>query len=68
MIDFPMHILGPVNALLSWSPFMVLSRLTYMGYLIHPVIMDWYYQNLQDTIIFSHSTAVRQRNNVKNVS
>uniref|UniRef100_A0A2C9M3A4 Nose resistant-to-fluoxetine protein N-terminal domain-containing protein n=1 Tax=Biomphalaria glabrata TaxID=6526 RepID=A0A2C9M3A4_BIOGL len=36
---------GPVNTLLSWSPFVALSRLTYMAYLIHPCLLNVYYGN-----------------------
>ncbi|KAK3592290.1 hypothetical protein CHS0354_032680 [Potamilus streckersoni] len=34
---------GPINTLLSWSPFVPLSRLTYCAYLVHPVIMLYIY-------------------------
>ncbi|XP_012942470.2 O-acyltransferase like protein [Aplysia californica] len=36
---------GPVNWLLSWKPLIVLSRLSYLGYLIHPYIMYIYFGN-----------------------
>ncbi|XP_055898311.1 nose resistant to fluoxetine protein 6-like isoform X3 [Biomphalaria glabrata] len=36
---------GPVNKLLSWSPFIPLGRLTYMAYLIHPCLIKVYYGN-----------------------
>ena len=37
---------GPVNAFLSWKPFVVLGRLTYMIYLIHPCLISILYQNM----------------------
>ena len=37
---------GPVNSLLSWSPFVCLGRLTYMAYLVHPNILYAYYANM----------------------
>ncbi|KAK0053757.1 nose resistant to fluoxetine protein 6 [Biomphalaria pfeifferi] len=36
---------GLVNSLLSWSPFVVLGRLTFVAYLIHPCVYSVYYQN-----------------------
>ena len=44
---------GPVNALLSWSPFVSLGRLTYMAYLVHPTILYAHYANLGQTIIMN---------------
>ncbi|CAG5119407.1 unnamed protein product [Candidula unifasciata] len=38
---------GPVNAILSWTPFTVLSRITYMGYLVHICIMNVIFANLE---------------------
>ncbi|XP_059140219.1 nose resistant to fluoxetine protein 6-like isoform X2 [Physella acuta] len=38
---------GPVNAILSWPPFVVLGRLTYMAYLIHPCLMIAYFANME---------------------
>ncbi|CAG5115320.1 unnamed protein product, partial [Candidula unifasciata] len=42
---------GFVNSILSWSPFVVLGRLTYMAYLIHPCLLFVYFQN-QETLVF----------------
>ncbi|CAL1534643.1 unnamed protein product [Lymnaea stagnalis] len=36
---------GPVNTILSWSPFVPLGRLTYMAYLIHPCLTRVYFGN-----------------------
>uniref|UniRef100_A0A2C9L313 Acyltransferase 3 domain-containing protein n=1 Tax=Biomphalaria glabrata TaxID=6526 RepID=A0A2C9L313_BIOGL len=36
---------GPVTALLSWKPFVVLSRLTFMAYLVHPSVIMVYLNN-----------------------
>lgn len=40
---------GFVNTLLSWSPFVVLGRLTYMAYLIHINLINIYFGN-QNTL------------------
>ena len=37
---------GLVNSFLSWAPFVSLGRLTYMAYLIHPVILYVWYQSM----------------------
>ena len=34
---------GFVNRLLSWKALVPLSRLTYMAYLVHPIVMYTYY-------------------------
>jgi len=49
---------GPVNALLSWRAFIPLSRLTYMTYLIHPLVIFLFYESRRDLIHFSHSQMV----------
>ncbi|XP_035206228.1 nose resistant to fluoxetine protein 6-like [Stegodyphus dumicola] len=46
---------GFVNKLLSWSPLIPMSRLTYCAYLIHPVIMNAYYGSTETTVDFSNS-------------
>lgn len=38
---------GFVNTFLSWSPFVFLGRLTFMAYLIHPVLLLIYYNGRQ---------------------
>nr|KAI8730046.1 nose resistant to fluoxetine protein 6-like; partial [Biomphalaria glabrata] len=43
---------GPVTVLLSWSPFIVLSRLTFMTYLIHPYVIYIFF-NSQETLYAS---------------
>ncbi|KAK0053766.1 nose resistant to fluoxetine protein 6 [Biomphalaria pfeifferi] len=48
---------GPVNVLLSWSPFVALSRLTYMAYLIHPTVMYIYFGN-QETLYTLNDTNI----------
>ncbi|XP_033732240.1 nose resistant to fluoxetine protein 6-like [Pecten maximus] len=45
---------GFVNTLLSWKAFIPLSRLTYCGYLIHPIVMFAFY--------FSHQTPIHYTN------
>ena len=49
---------GPVNAFLSWRALIPLSRLTYMAYLIHPIVMVWYNSTREVRIVFSHSEMV----------
>uniref|UniRef100_A0A2C9L8D0 Acyltransferase 3 domain-containing protein n=1 Tax=Biomphalaria glabrata TaxID=6526 RepID=A0A2C9L8D0_BIOGL len=48
---------GPVNVLLSWPPFVALSRLTYMAYLIHPTVMYIYFGN-QETLYTLNDTNI----------
>ena len=38
---------GFVDHLLSWSALVPLSRLSYVAYLIHPMIISWCYYNQQ---------------------
>ena len=38
-----MGVAGFVNRLLSWKALVPLSRLTYMAYLVHPIVMYTYY-------------------------
>ena len=45
---------GIVNSLLSWKPFIPLSRLSYSAYLIHPVIIACFYGSRETTFHFSH--------------
>ncbi|BFZ06005.1 hypothetical protein BsWGS_09044 [Bradybaena similaris] len=49
---------GPVNALLSWSPFVFLGRLTYMSYLIHPTVIYVYAQNLDQMYYLNDTNMV----------
>jgi len=51
---------GFINTLLSWSAFVPLSRLTYAAYLVHPMLMLWYYCNLTTLIYVSSITMVMQ--------
>jgi len=39
-----------VNKFLSWKLFIPLSRLTYIAYLIHPVVMEIYFGALQQPL------------------
>lgn len=45
---------GIINSLLSWKPFIPLSRLSYSAYLIHPVIIACFYGSRETTFHFSH--------------
>ncbi|XP_005108614.2 O-acyltransferase like protein [Aplysia californica] len=49
---------GPVNWLLSWKPLIVLSRLSYLCYLIHPYIMYIYFGNHGDAFMFNDSNMI----------
>ncbi|OWF41722.1 nose resistant to fluoxetine protein 6-like [Mizuhopecten yessoensis] len=49
---------GYVNTLLSWKAFIPLSRLTYCGYLIHPIIMFAFYFSHQTPIHFDIFTMI----------
>ncbi|RUS69174.1 hypothetical protein EGW08_023063 [Elysia chlorotica] len=40
---------GIVNTFLSWPPFVVLGKLTYMAYLIHPNLIFIFYEGRQTT-------------------
>ncbi|KAL4225568.1 hypothetical protein ACF0H5_016256 [Mactra antiquata] len=44
---------GIVNGFLSWKLFIPLSRLTYISYLIHPVIMEVFYGSLRNPFYFT---------------
>ncbi|CAG5133433.1 unnamed protein product [Candidula unifasciata] len=41
---------GPIHAFLSWSPFTVLGRLTYTGYLIHMSVLAVILENLEQPL------------------
>ncbi|KAJ8316917.1 hypothetical protein KUTeg_004821 [Tegillarca granosa] len=49
---------GFVNTILSWSALVPLSRLTYCAYLVHPVLMFWYYFSLRQPLYFTDMTMV----------
>ena len=42
IIIFTLCIVGIVNRILSWKALVPLSRLTYMAYLVHPIVMESY--------------------------
>ncbi|KAJ8301046.1 hypothetical protein KUTeg_022565 [Tegillarca granosa] len=44
---------GYINTLLSWEGFSPLSRLTYCAYLVHPILMYIYFENLRQPIYFT---------------
>ena len=44
---------GPVNRLLSWSGLVPLSRLTYMAYLIHPIVMLYFNYSLESPVLLN---------------
>ncbi|VEL35874.1 unnamed protein product [Protopolystoma xenopodis] len=47
---------GPVNRLLCWSGFRVLSRLSYTIYLIHPIIFEVIAYSSKQPILFDYPT------------
>ena len=49
---------GPVNTLLSWSPFGPLAKLSYCVYLVHPVIMYANYYSQRTSIYLDDFSAV----------
>ncbi|KAL4234454.1 hypothetical protein ACF0H5_006100 [Mactra antiquata] len=49
---------GWINQVLSWSPFIPLGRLTYCAYLIHPLVMEIYYESKDQPIYFSEFETV----------
>ncbi|KAF8796913.1 Nose resistant to fluoxetine protein 6 like protein [Argiope bruennichi] len=44
-----------VNRILSWKPWIPLSRLTFCAYLIHPIVQTAYYNSLRTLILFNHN-------------
>jgi len=51
-------VVGFINSLLSWPAFFPLSRLTYAAYLVHPLVMVWYYLNQRSLVYVSNITMV----------
>ncbi|XP_076346879.1 nose resistant to fluoxetine protein 6-like isoform X1 [Tachypleus tridentatus] len=49
---------GFINTILSWGFWIPLSRLSYCAYLIHPLILFWYFQSRNSLLYFSHETMV----------
>ncbi|XP_022325908.1 O-acyltransferase like protein-like [Crassostrea virginica] len=47
---------GFVNTLLSWSFFTPLARLTYCAYLIHPILIYYYYTSLRSALYMDDAT------------
>ncbi|XP_005106497.3 O-acyltransferase like protein [Aplysia californica] len=50
---------GPVNWFLSWKPLIVLSRLSYLCYLIHPYIMYIYFGNQGAAFLLTNSNMIK---------
>nr|CAB3264544.1 nose resistant to fluoxetine protein 6-like [Phallusia mammillata] len=44
---------GPVNTFLSWKGFIPLSRLTYCAYLLHPLIIWWFFGSQEVMVHYS---------------
>ncbi|GBM46621.1 hypothetical protein AVEN_181202-1 [Araneus ventricosus] len=49
---------GFVNTVLSWKPFIPLSRLTFMVYMIHPLIQHVFYSTLREGIQARNALAI----------
>ena len=49
---------GPINHILSWSIWVPLSRMTLSVYLMHPMVIFWYTNNLSKPIHFSPETYI----------
>ncbi|KAK3592291.1 hypothetical protein CHS0354_032681 [Potamilus streckersoni] len=49
---------GPINSLLSWAPFVPLSRLTYCAYLVHPVIILYFYSTRRTAMYLAYPEMV----------
>lgn len=47
--------LNPIGSILSWSPFTPMSRLVYSAYLIHPIVINYFYRSLQQPINYTVS-------------
>ncbi|XP_074593824.1 nose resistant to fluoxetine protein 6-like isoform X2 [Brevipalpus obovatus] len=45
---------GPINRLLSWSAFGPLSNLSYLAYLVHPLLMLYHTGRTRERVYFGH--------------
>lgn len=52
-------IIGYVNTLMSWKAMIPLSRLTYCGYLVHPILMEAYFFSRRTPMYFTDFSMVR---------
>lgn len=50
---------GIVNSFLSWKLFVPLSRLTYISYLIHPVVIEVVYYAKQGPLLLTDLDVVK---------
>ncbi len=50
--------LGPVNVILSWEGWLPLARLSYVGYLLHPIIILTTNYTLKKQLYFTTWTMV----------
>ena len=57
------HFLGFVNRFLSWEGFTVVSRLTYVGYLIHMSVLFVFMNQFTFSLGFTHIFIVSVMNN-----
>uniref|UniRef100_A0A7M5UX06 Nose resistant-to-fluoxetine protein N-terminal domain-containing protein n=2 Tax=Clytia hemisphaerica TaxID=252671 RepID=A0A7M5UX06_9CNID len=49
---------GWVNSFLSWSLWIPIGRLTYGAYLLHPIILNYYYKTMEKPWHFQDDTAI----------
>ena len=57
-VYFPTLYTGWINELMSWKPFIPLGRLTYMAYLVHPIVMLSYYMSRRQLTYFNNYEVV----------
>jgi peptidoglycan/LPS O-acetylase OafA/YrhL len=50
MREIYVYILGIINYILSWKLWIPLSRLCYTAYLIHQIVILYFYSTLEHTI------------------
>lgn len=49
---------NPVGIFLSWTPFTPMAKLVYSAYLIHPIVINYFYRSLQQPIYYTPSGMV----------
>ena len=56
-------LIGWVNSFLSWSVWVPIGRLTYGAYLLHPIILNYYYKTMEEPWHYQDDVAVSFMNN-----
>ena len=49
---------GPINAIFSWKPFILLSRLTFQTTFINWIVINWFLHSIRQTVYISHTYMV----------